>query len=127
MPGFLPASCCFRQKGSLRGPAQSPAAATMLTSAGLTSLPFAGLQAAIGIDPELPVVKAFPGERQEVRHLLDVRHARRVDVVDSRADLVRILELLKASSSSIFERDVSMEMTSASIAAIAEMMSLNSE
>src|SRR5258707_84570 len=58
-------------------------------------LPFSGLQPAVRIDPELCVGEPAPRELDEISHLADLRHARRMDVVDAGADLVRIAVVLE--------------------------------
>jgi hypothetical protein len=63
---------------------------------------------------------------QQAHHLDGRGYARRVDVVHAGADLVRVLEVAEAASSSMSERLVSMVITSASMAAICGRMSLNS-
>ena len=52
--------------------------------------PFARLQAAIGIDPNLIGGQTLHRLREQLGYLLDARAARRVDVVDARTNLVRI-------------------------------------
>src|SRR5712692_3415053 len=54
-------------------------------------VPAPGLQAAIGVDPDLAVLQHLPHPLERRRDFFGGRHARRVDVVDPRADLVRVL------------------------------------
>src|SRR3989442_228015 len=54
-------------------------------------VPAPGLQAAIGVDPDLAVLQHLPHPRERRRDFFGGRHARRVDVVDPRANLVRVL------------------------------------
>ena len=53
-------------------------------------VPFAGFEATVRIDPDLVRRQALRRLDEEFGHLANRRHARRMDVVDARADLVRI-------------------------------------
>ena len=90
--------------------------------------PFPSLETTVRINPDLVRREMFFGLVEKASHFADGGYARRVDVVDTRADFIRIaVGNIKASRSSIRERDVSIEITSASIAPMELMMSLNSE
>src|SRR5256712_8736807 len=58
-------------------------------------VPAPGLQAAIGVEPDLAGLQDLPQRPERCRDFVRVRHARRVDVVDPRPDLVRVLVAAK--------------------------------
>jgi hypothetical protein len=58
-----------------------------LKQRGLDLGPAASLQAAIGIDPNLPIREPLAGGAQQLQHLLDIRNARAVIVPHARRDL----------------------------------------
>ena len=55
-------------------------------------VPFPGLEPAIRVHPDLVGLQMLRGFDEELGHLLHRGHARRMDVVDARSDLVRILK-----------------------------------
>src|SRR5918992_3056527 len=57
---------------------------------GADLLPFARLQSAIRIDPNLRVAEPLSRQLEQADHLTDLGHPRRMDVVDAGADFVRI-------------------------------------
>ena len=68
----------------------SRAAATMLASAGRTSSHLRVFRPQSGLTQIWASASRCSRELEQAGHLFDVGHARRVDVVDARADLVRV-------------------------------------
>src|SRR6185437_644650 len=88
--------------------------------------PTSRLQATIGVHPQ-PLARNACGRLAHQRfHVSLTRHAGGVDVPDAGADPIGIAEVAKAPRSSMSAREVSIEITSASISAIDGMISLNS-
>ena len=89
--------------------------------------PLARLEATVRIHPQAlrrHTLRCLLHQLHDVRLRRDVG---RVDVVHAGPDLVGILEALESVQQLMSEREVSMVITSASMAAMAWMMSLNSE
>ena len=85
-----PSLCPLRSRLALRQRPQLAGRRDHVDERGPHLFPFAGLQSAIRIDPDLGVGEPLPRELEQAGHLADLGDARRMDVVDAGADFVRI-------------------------------------
>lgn len=81
--------------GRCCGTTQQPGSRHHVDECRANLFPLACLQSAIRIDPELPIRQAFARQRQKLGHVGDIGNARRVDVVDTGSDLIRIFVALR--------------------------------
>lgn len=90
-------------------------------------LPTPRFESTVGVYPQHVGGQVSRGLLHQLDDLFLCWNIGRMDVVDTRANLIGIGEFLKTSSSAMFDLDVSMVITSASMSAIDSMMSLNAE